>query len=153
MFFESLQTSVPEILVRILAAAIIGAAIGYERRVHHKAVGMAGMMLIGIGSATYMLLAKHLSQIDPSSVGRALQGILSGIGFLGGAVIFKHGSQVRGIKAAASIWITGAIGFAVGTSYWWLGITVGVVTVAVLYFSDSRDIERKEDPDLIESGK
>src|ERR1700753_321492 len=95
------------------------------------------MMLVGIGSSTYMLLAKHLTEIDTASVSRALQGLLSGIGFLGGAVIFKSGGDVHGIKAAASVWITGAIGLAIGTSYWWLGVTVGLVTMTVLYVSDS----------------
>lgn len=134
---ESVQVTVGEILLRLVVAAVIGGFIGFERRAHHKAVGMAGMMLVGIGSATYMLLAKHLSELDAASVSRALQGLLSGIGFLGGAVIFKSGGDVHGIKAAASVWITGAIGLAIGTSYWWLGVTVGVVTVVVLYVSDS----------------
>lgn len=134
---ESLQTSVAEILVRLLAAGLIGGFIGFERRAHHKAIGIAGMTLIAIGSATFMLLAKHLSLTDPSSISRTLQGLLSGIGFLGGAVIFKSGTDVKGIKAAAAVWITGAIGLAIGTSYWWLGITVGVVTAGVMFISDS----------------
>ena len=135
--FESLQTSVPEILLRVLAAGLIGGLIGFERRAHHKAIGVAGMILVAIGSATYMLLAKHLAQTDPASISRALQGLLSGIGFLGGAVIFKSGADVRGIKAAAAVWITGAIGMAIGTSYWWLGVTVGAVTFLVLHVADS----------------
>ncbi|PYS79492.1 MAG: hypothetical protein DMF66_02535 [Acidobacteria bacterium] len=129
---ESVQVTVGEILLRLVVAAVIGG-----RRTHHKAVGVAGMMLVGIGSATYMLLAKHLAEVDAASISRALQGLMTGIGFLGGAVIFKSGGDVHGIKAAASVWITGAIGLAIGTSYWWLGVTVGVVTVAVLYISDS----------------
>ena len=133
---ETLQTNVGEILIRVLAAAIIGGFIGYERRVHHKAIGIAGMMLVAIGSSTYMLLAKHLAQTDPASISRALQGLMSGIGFLGGAVIFKSGFDVKGIKAAAAVWITGAIGLAIGTSYWWLGATVGAVTITVMYVSD-----------------
>jgi hypothetical protein len=52
---------------------------------------------------------------------------------IGGAVIFKGGTDVRGIKTAAAIWITGAIGLAVGTSLWWLGAIVGVTTAAVLF--------------------
>jgi putative Mg2+ transporter-C (MgtC) family protein len=126
--FESLHTSVPEILIRLFVAGLIGGLIGFECRSHHKAIGMAGMILIAIGSATFMLLAKHLAQADPSSISRTLQGLLSGIGFLGSAVIFKSGADVRGIKAAAAVWIMDAIGLAVGTSYWWLGITAGVVT-------------------------
>ncbi|HZT59798.1 MAG TPA: MgtC/SapB family protein [Pyrinomonadaceae bacterium] len=145
---ESVRVTVGEILVRLVVAALIGGLIGFERRSHHKAVGVAGMMLVGIGSSTYMLLAKHLAETDAASISRALQGLLSGIGFLGGAVIFKSGGDVHGIKAAASVWITGAIGLAIGTSYWWLGVTVGLVTVVVLYVSDSfPDPEREQKTD------
>lgn len=133
---EFYQLDAVQILVRVLVAGLIGAFIGYERRIHHKAVGVAGMTLIAIGSATFMLLAAHLQETDPAAISRTLQGMLSGIGFLGGAVIFKSGTDVRGIKAAAAVWITGAIGLAIGTSYWWLGITVGFVTVAVLFVAD-----------------
>jgi putative Mg2+ transporter-C (MgtC) family protein len=126
-----------EIAVQLSAAGVIGAFIGFERRMHHKAIGIAGMVMIAIGSTTYMLLAHHLMQMDSSSISRTLQGFLSGIGFLGGAVIFKSGFDVRGIKAAAAVWITGAIGLAIGSSYWWLGISVGIVTAVVMFVSDS----------------
>jgi putative Mg2+ transporter-C (MgtC) family protein len=142
---ESLQATVPDILVRLLAAGLIGGLIGFERRAHHKAIGIAGMMLIAIGSTTFMLLAKQLSESDPGSISRTLQGLLSGIGFLGGAVIFKSGHDVRGVKAAAAVWITGAIDLAIGTSFWWLGITVGVVTFLIMFVADSfPDPEREE---------
>lgn len=138
-----------EIIVRIVAAGVIGGVIGYERRVHHKAIGVAGMVLVAVGSVTYMLLAIHLSTSDPSSISRTLQGFLSGIGFLGGAVVFKSGFDVKGIKAAAAVWITGAIGLAVATSYWWLGIIVGVVTALIMFISDNfpdRVREAKQEP-------
>ncbi len=131
---ETLTISV--MLLRLFGAAVIGALIGYERRMHHKAIGIAGMVLVAVGSATYMLLAKHLTTTDPSAIGRLLQGFFSGIGFLGGAVIFKGGTDVRGIKTAAAIWITGAIGLAVGTSLWWLGVIVGLTTAGVLFVAD-----------------
>jgi putative Mg2+ transporter-C (MgtC) family protein len=128
--------TVPTILVRLLGAGLIGALIGYERRMHHKSIGIAGMMLVALGSATYMLLAQHLTASDPSAVGRLLQGFFSGIGFLGGAVIFKGGTDVRGIKTAAAIWITGAIGLAIGTSFYWLGLIVGLATAIILFIAD-----------------
>jgi putative Mg2+ transporter-C (MgtC) family protein len=134
---ESLQTTVPEILIRLVTAGVLGGLIGFERRAHHKAIGIAGMILIAIGSTTFMLLAKQLSQSDPAAISRTLQGLLSGIGFFGGAVIFKSGYDVKGVKAAAAVWITGAIGLAIGTSLWWLGITVGMVTFLVMFVSDS----------------
>jgi MgtC family len=68
------------------------------------------MIMVAIGSTTYMLVANKLMSTDPSSVSRTLQGFLSGIGFLGGAVIFKSGFDVKGIKAAAAVWITGVMG-------------------------------------------
>ncbi len=126
-----------DILLRVLAAGLLGAAIGFERRVHHKAIGIAGMVLIAIGSTTYMLLGIRLTAADPAAVGRTMQGFLSGIGFFGGAVIFKSGFDVKGIKAAAAVWITGALGLAIATSYWPLGLTVGAVTAAVLFVADS----------------
>lgn len=131
---ETLTISV--MLLRLFGAAAIGTLIGYERRMHHKAIGIAGMVLVAVDSATYMLLAKHLTTTDPSAIGRLLQGFFSGIGFLGGAVIFKGGTDVRGIKTAAAIWITGAIGLAVGTSLWWLGVIVGLTTAGVLFVAD-----------------
>jgi putative Mg2+ transporter-C (MgtC) family protein len=139
-----MATQIADILLRLLAAGLIGACIGFERRVHHKAIGIAGMVLIAIGSTTYMLLGRHLADIDPSSISRTLQGFMSGIGFLGGAVIFKSGFDVKGIKAAAAVWITGAIGLSIATSFWWLGITVGVVTATVMFVADSFPDEVRE---------
>jgi len=130
------QMTIPMLLIRLVLAAIIGSAIGYERRLHHKAIGVAGMVLVAVGSTTYMLLAKHEAVNDAASVSRAIQGILQGIGFLGGAVIFKGGTDVRGIKTAAAIWITGAIGLAIGTGFWWLGVLVGFATAAILFVAD-----------------
>jgi len=62
--------------------------------------------------------------------------MLQGIGFLGGAVIFKGGTDVRGIKTAAAIWITGAIGMAIATWFWWLGVIIGLMTAAILFVAD-----------------
>jgi putative Mg2+ transporter-C (MgtC) family protein len=61
---------------------------------------------------------------------------MQGIGFLGGAVIFRGGTDVRGIKTAAAVWITGASGLAIGTGYWVLGLTVGVATALILLITD-----------------
>jgi putative Mg2+ transporter-C (MgtC) family protein len=145
---EGLDESVAQILLRLVVAAVIGGLIGLERRAHHKAIGVAGMMLIAVGASTYMLLAKHLAASDPAAISRLLQGLLSGIGFFGGAAIFKSGADVRGIKAAAAVWITGAIGLAIGTAFWWLGVTVGALTVLILWVADAlpdRVRERKQE--------
>jgi putative Mg2+ transporter-C (MgtC) family protein len=140
-----MASEVLDILLRLIAAGFLGACIGFERRVHHKAIGIAGMVLVAIGSTTYMLLARHFAETDPNALSRTLQGFLSGIGFLGGSVIFKSGFDVKGIKAAAAIWITGALGLSIATSYWWLGVTVGLVTAAVMFVADSFPDEVREE--------
>ncbi|MCE7987505.1 MAG: hypothetical protein DYG89_40585 [Caldilinea sp. CFX5] len=134
-------------LVRLLIAAVIGGVIGFERRARHKPIGIAGMMLVAIGSASYMMLAMHLARSDPAAVSRALQGLLQGIGFLGGAVIFKTGTTVQGIKTAAAIWITGAIGLAIGTWFWVLGVIVGLATALILYITDDLLAEKQPTPE------
>ena len=141
---EEPQMTTEMILLRLVAAAVIGAIIGYERRMHHKAIGISGMMLVAVGSTTFMLLAKHESMTDASAVSRTLQGLLQGIGFLGGAVIFKGGTDVKGIKTAAAIWITGAIGMSIATGFWWLGLIVGAATALILFVAD---IIPGEDPE------
>lgn len=133
---ETGNLTIGMIVMRLVLAGVVGAVIGYERRAHHKSIGVAGMTLVCMGSAAYMLLAKHLSVTDPGALGRALQGILQGIGFLGGAVIFKGGTDVRGIKTAASVWIAGVIGMSIGTWFWWLGVIVGGATGAILLVTD-----------------
>lgn len=142
---EPVDLTVSTMILRLVLAGVIGGVIGYERRMHHKAIGIAGMMLVAIGSAAYMLLASHLAAQDPAAISRALQGLLQGIGFLGGAVIFKNGTDVRGIKTAAAIWITGAVGLAIGTWFWWLGIIVGIATAIILFVADL--IPREQPPE------
>ena len=93
-----MATEVLDIFVRLAAAGLLGACIGYERRVHHKAIGIAGMVLIAIGSTTYMLLGRHLAVVDPSSISRTLQGFLSGIGFLGGPSFSRADLTSRGSR-------------------------------------------------------
>lgn len=125
-----------QMLMRLGIAALIGGIIGFERRARHKPIGIAGMML-----------AMHLARNDPASVSRALQGLLQGIGFLGGAVIFKTGTTVQGIKTAAAIWITGAIGLAIGTWFWVLGVIVGLATALILYVTDDLLAEKQQPPE------
>jgi putative Mg2+ transporter-C (MgtC) family protein len=131
-----LTNNVTQILLRLALAGIIGGVIGYERRMHHKAIGVSGMTLVAVGSATFMIMAQHVSLKDPAAVSRTLQGLLQGIGFLGGAVIFKGGTDVRGIKTAAAIWITGAIGLAAGTNLWWLSLIAGAAVAVILFVAD-----------------
>jgi putative Mg2+ transporter-C (MgtC) family protein len=137
MAVEPTHARLLELALKLGVAGVIGGLIGFERRAHHKPIGIAGMVMVAVGSTTYMLLAGELMAADTSSISRTLQGFLSGIGFLGGAVIFKSGFDVKGIKAAAAVWITGAVGLAIAMSYWLLGVTVGLTTALIMFAADS----------------
>ncbi len=141
-----LSNDVMQILLRLLLAGAMGAVLGYERqqRGQPKAIGIAGMMLVCIGSAAYMLLAQHISVDDPSAPGRAIQSVLQGIGFLAGAVIFKGGTDVQGIKTATTIWIAAAIGLTAATGLWWLTLLIGGLIAVMLYLTDWRSAGRRQ---------
>ena len=141
-----LTNEIMQILVRLLLAGAIGIVLGYERqqRGQPKAIGIAGMMLVCIGSAAYMLLAQHIAVDDPSAPGRAIQSVLQGIGFLAGAVIFKGGTDVQGIKTATTIWIAAALGLAAATGLWWLSLLVGGLTALLLYVTDLLSAGRRQ---------
>src|SRR3982751_3698864 len=109
-----------EMLLRLLAALMAGAFIGYERSFHGRPAGLRTHVLVCLASAVLMLVTVYEDQwvrtpgearLDPT---RMAQGIMTGIGFLGAGVIVKEGLNVRGLTTAASIWITAAIGVLAG---------------------------------------
>ena len=103
------------IVVRVVVAALLGGIIGWEREQKGRAAGLKTHILVAVGSALFVL-APYLAGIDGGDNTRVMQGIVSGIGFLGAGAILRSrdGSRVEGLTTAASIWMTAAIGMAVG---------------------------------------
>ncbi|MCP2343045.1 MgtC/SapB family protein [Actinomadura rupiterrae] len=116
-------------LGELLLALVLSAAIGLERGLRNKSAGLRTHTLVGVGAALFMLVSKygfanvpgpHVS-FDPSRV--AAQ-IVSGIGFIGGGLIFVRRDAVRGLTTAAVVWVTAAVGMAAGGGLWLLAIAV-----------------------------
>ena len=127
-----------DLAVRMLLAAILGAAIGLEREIHEHPAGMRTHLLVALGSAIFTELS--IFGFGPSSGGtggapvdptRIAAQIVSGIGFLGAGAILKYGTSIRGLTTAASLWATAAVGMAVGAGSW----IVAVVGTAIVVFS------------------
>ncbi len=101
--------------LRLLLAAVLGGAIGYEREKKERSAGLKTHILVSVGSALYVMapLYAGVSQADNT---RVVQGVVSGIGFLGAGAILKlqRDMRVEGLTTAASIWLTSAIGVAAG---------------------------------------
>lgn len=124
-------------VLRVLFAAIAGAAIGLERELTAHPAGMRTHLLVAAGSAAFTILSMHgfsdvLGEphvvLDPSRV--AAQ-IVAGIGFIGGGAILKYGASVRGLTTAGSLWATAAVGFAFGSGL----LLLGTATAALIVFS------------------
>jgi putative Mg2+ transporter-C (MgtC) family protein len=101
-------------LLRLIIAFVITFPIAWQRlRDPGRDVGFRTFPIVAVASCGYLLLAKNAPGADAETQARALQGLLSGMGFIGGGAILKEGGNVRGLAIAASIWNVGAIGAAV----------------------------------------
>ena len=128
-----------ELAIRIVLAAALGAGIGFERELSDQPAGLRTHILVSLGAALFTLvgtfgftLGTHQGMVrfDPTRV--AAQ-VVTGIGFLGAGAILQQGLNVRGLTTAASLWVTAAIGTAVGLGYYAAAaITLGVAVVALL---------------------
>jgi putative Mg2+ transporter-C (MgtC) family protein len=122
-----------ELWLRPVAALLAGALVGLERSYRGRAAGLRTYALVCLGSALLVAVAEKLAPVgDPTSSTRVIQGIVTGIGFLGAGVIVKEGFSVRGLTTAASIWVISAIGVVIGAGYYLLGAIATVLTLALL---------------------
>jgi len=103
------------IVTRLLLAALLGGALGYEREKSGKAAGLRTHMLVAIGAALFVLVPQQAG-MAVGDMSRVIQGIVTGVGFLGAGAIIKHASEqsVQGLTTAAGVWMTAAIGIACG---------------------------------------
>jgi putative Mg2+ transporter-C (MgtC) family protein len=113
-------------VVRLLIAALLGAVVGFERERAGKAAGLRTHMLVALGAALLMLAAAE-SGMTSSDLSRIIQGVITGIGFLGAGSILKSEEhrEIRGLTTAAGIWLTAGVGVAAGLGRW------GTAAVAV----------------------
>jgi putative Mg2+ transporter-C (MgtC) family protein len=113
---------------QVSAAFIIGAIIGLEREFRSKPAGFRTMILICVGSCLYTILSKESNTTD-----RIASNIVTGIGFIGAGVIFKEGISVNGLTTAALIWVTAALGMAIGYHNYPIAIVVSAIVVITLF--------------------
>lgn len=127
-----------QVIVRLLIAAILGGVIGYEREQKGKAAGLRTHMLVCLGT-TIIIMTARLDGIPQAEMSKVIEGVVAGIGFLGGGVILKLTSEreIRGLTTAASIWVTAGIGIAVGLGQVWIALVslvmVWIILVVVGY--------------------
>lgn len=123
-----------EFLLKLLAAGICGAVIGFERKNNLKEAGIRTHMLVAIGSALIMIVSRYGFfgyEYDPTRI--AAQ-IVTGIGFLGAGMIFIKKQTINGLTTAAGIWTTAGIGMAIGTNLYLAGAATTLLVVIIQVF-------------------
>ncbi|KQW52063.1 MULTISPECIES: MgtC/SapB family protein [unclassified Roseateles] len=124
---------VTRILTRLLLAALLGGVLGYERESQGKAAGIRTHMLVAMGAALFVLVPE-LDGMAIADMSRVIQGIVTGIGFLGAGAIIKRNTEedTQGLTTAAGIWMTAAIGVACGLGRETTALLSTFLTLAVL---------------------
>ena len=122
-----------ELIVRLLLAAVLGAAIGLERELHDHPAGMRTHLLVSVGSATFTVLSLFAFVAPGADPGRIAAQVVSGIGFLGAGAILKYGATVRGLTTAASLWAVAAVGMAAGAGAWGVALAATVIVIVSLW--------------------
>ena len=121
------------IVIRMIAAAILGAVIGFEREKAGKAAGLRTHILVALGTCIFIVSCAGYG-MSSDGLSRVIQGIVTGIGFLGAGSILKINEErdIQGLTTAAGIWMTAAIGVAVGLGTLGLAMLGTILTVIIL---------------------
>lgn len=134
-----------DMVLRLLIAAALGGAMGYEREHADKPAGLRTNILVCLGAALFTIVSANGfgSLSDPS---RVAAGIVVGIGFIGaGTIIRRPAGLVTGITTAATIWVVAGVGMAVGSGLYVLGGVTAAITFFVLRFFHHRTTADKEE--------
>lgn len=126
-----------DVVLRVVVAAVVGGLLGLNRDLHGKPTGVPTLGLVGIGSALAVLAVA--GGTDNAAASRVIQGIVTGIGFLGAGVIIRPAARTRvhGLTTAACVWLTATLGAACGVGDWRV-VAVGVVVAFLLLLFGKR---------------
>jgi len=127
-----------EVFGQLFLAVLLGAVIGFERELAKKAAGLRTFAMISLGACLFAVISKYAFQefwgvpgFDPS---RVASQIVVGIGFIGAGLIFIKQDRVSGLTTAASLWVSAAIGTAVGFRLYYIAVFTAVLSLVVLTF-------------------
>jgi putative Mg2+ transporter-C (MgtC) family protein len=139
ILWQELVTGFPDwqhfsrVVIRLVAAILLGAVICYQREVSGKSAGLRTHILVTLGTCVFVLVGSSYG-MGSDALSRVIQGIVTGIGFLGAGSILKVADEhrIRGLTSAAGIWMTAAIGVTVGLGMLGLAILAAILTLIVL---------------------
>lgn len=123
-----------DVAARLVSAVLAGAVLGINRDLHRKPAGLRTHALVSLGSAVAVVVAASTVGAQADALSRVIQGLVTGVGFIGAGVILHHdaGERVAGLTTAASIWVAATLGIACGSGHWVTALLALGLTLAVL---------------------
>ena len=135
-----------EQLGALLAALVLALPMAWDRESRDQSLGLRTFPLISVAACAFVLVAQATLR-DEHAVSRVMQGVIAGVGFLGGGAIVKQGTNVRGAATAAAVWTTAALGIAVGRGEYPIAVGLAVIGFAALrWLRPLRRIARDRGP-------
>jgi putative Mg2+ transporter-C (MgtC) family protein len=119
-------------LLSLAGAYALAVPIGWDRERQARSAGLRTFPLVALASCGFVQAAETLLTNSPEAMARVVEGLITGVGFIGGGAILKHGNSVHGTATAASLWATGAIGTAVGLGSLDVAIAIAAFTFLTL---------------------
>ncbi len=117
----------------LVVAYLLALPIGWNREKAERSAGIRTFPLVAIASCGLVQAAEAMTTGSPEAMARIIEGIITGMGFIGGGAILRHKESVRGTATAASLWVTGAIGIAVGIGNLDVAVILALVTFVTLF--------------------
>jgi len=120
----------PEVFIQLSLAVLFGAIIGFEREYSSKAAGFRTITMVTLGATLFTILSVQIGA--ETSPDRIASNIIVGIGFIGAGVVFKDGFNISGLTTASTIWVSAAIGMAIGIGEYVTAIAALILSIIVL---------------------
>jgi putative Mg2+ transporter-C (MgtC) family protein len=134
--------------VAMLCAYLLAFPLGWNREREERSAGLRTFPLVAIASCGFIQAAETVTAGSPEAMARIVEGLITGMGFIGGGAILRLKDSVKGTATAASLWVTGAIGVAVGLGSYDVAVMLSVATFVTLWFlSPLKRLAVAEEPD------
>jgi putative Mg2+ transporter-C (MgtC) family protein len=133
-------------IIALSVAYVLALPIGWDRERHARSAGLRTFPLVALATCAFIQATEQAIANSPEALARIVEGVIVGMGFIGGGAILKQNGAVVGTATAASLWATGAMGLAVGLGAYDVAVTVCVITFLTLKLLPAFKQENGEDP-------
>jgi putative Mg2+ transporter-C (MgtC) family protein len=138
-------------LVAMAAAYLLALPVGWNREKEERSAGLRTFPLVAVAACGFVQAAESLTAGQPEALARIVEGIITGMGFIGGGAILRLKDSVKGTATAASLWATGAMGTAVGLGSYDVAIVISLITLLTLWVLSPLKTELVQEPDGAET--